>query len=248
VFLEVLPKNEVKVGIQLFVVRVYDLHVHATNLEKVTSLAVQLGYAGIGFVTFYEGEQKLRLLQKKVTTIGKEKGLEILVGIEARNVRELEFLRKRRKEFDLLLVRGGILALNRKACQTPEVDILTHPEFGRTDSGLDHVAARYAAENHVAIELNFRQILSDDKAKVLAYMRKNVQLAGKYGAPLILCSGALSEWELRDPFCMISMAVQLGLELKDAKQAISKVPGALINLSKKRRSPQWIMPGVRVVK
>jgi ribonuclease P/MRP protein subunit RPP1 len=172
-----------------------------------------------------------------------------LLGFEARTVRELKFLAERRREFDVLIARGGELEMNREACETPEVDILSHPEYERTDPGMNQVLAKLAAKNNVAIEINFREILTSTgktRSKILANMQGNVRLVKKYRTPIILCSGATNHFELRDPRCMISMACQLGLELKEAKNAMSDVPERIIKEIEERRGDKWIMPGVVV--
>jgi ribonuclease P/MRP protein subunit RPP1 len=235
----------------------YDLHLHSafsggiSSLEELASTAKVLGYKGICFVAYPLSKREEEILKAEIERIKKEFAIEIYLGFEARNVRELKFLAKRRKEFDVLLARGGNLQLNRVACETPEVDILTHPEFGRSDSGLNHVLAKLAAKNNVAIEINFREILVSSKAtrsRILSHISRNVMLAKKFKAPIILCSGAISHFEMRDAYSLISMATQLGLELKEAKDAITKVPSKIIEEIKKRRDERWIMPGVEVLK
>lgn len=235
----------------------YDLHLHSifsggeSSLEELASTAKELGYAGICFAVYYQDRRQMGIIQAEIDRVKKIVGIEILLGFEVRNAKELSMLRNRRKEFDLLLVRGGDLNLNRKACETPEVDILTHPEFERNDSGLNHIMLKLAAKNNVAVEVNFREILTatgKTRSRVLASMTKNIKLAQKYKTPIILCSGAISHWNIRSPFCLISMAVQLGMELKEAKEAISKVPENIIRQVEKRRSENWIRPGVEVIK
>jgi len=235
----------------------FDMHVHSafsggvSSLEELASTAKILGYKGICFVAYPLSKKEEEILKAEIERVKKEFAIEIYLGFEARNVKELRILAKRRKEFDVLLARGGDLKLNRIACETPEVDILTHPEFGRNDSGLNHILARLAAENNVAIELNFREILTSSKAsraKFLSHMQRNVMLAKKFKAPIILCSGAINHFEMRDPYCLISLATQLGLELKEAKDAITKVPQKIIEEIKKRRDERWIMPGVEIIR
>jgi len=150
-----------------------------------------------------------------------------------------------------LLVGGGDLRLNREAVETPEVDILTHPEFGRLDSGLNHIMMRLAKKNNVAIEINFRNILIESKnsrSKVLAKMQNNIKLAKKFHVPVILCSGAISHHEMRDPLVMVSMAEQLGLDLKTAKESLSKIPEKILQQALERKHGNWISPGVKIFK
>lgn len=234
----------------------YDLHLHSvfsggeSSLEELASMAKQLGYKGICFAAYYQDKRQMGILQVEIERVKKQVGIEVFLGFEARNTRELDFLTKKRREFDILLARGGNLTFNREACEIPEVDVLTHPEFGRNDSGLDHVCANFAAKNNVAIEMNFREILvstNKTRGKILSNIEHNIKLAKRCHAPIIICSGAISHWELKSPEVMISMACQLGLELKEAKDAITKVPENIIKLIKERRSESWIRPGVKVI-
>jgi ribonuclease P/MRP protein subunit RPP1 len=234
----------------------FDLHVHSafsggeSSLEELAKTAKLLGFRGICFVFYYQDERQKEILLAEIERIRKEVGIDVYLGFEARDLKELKFLAKNRRSFDLLLARGGEIEMNRKACETPEVDILTHPEYQRSDSGLDHVCMKFAAKNNVAIEVNFREILITNKktrAMVMANIAKNIKLAKKYHTPITLCSGAISHWELRAPECLVSMACQLGLELSEAKKAISEVPKRIVEKAKERRSEKWVMPGVKVL-
>lgn len=233
----------------------FDLHVHSafsggeSSLEQLASTAKLLGYRGICFAEYFQNFNQLKRLQEEIEKVKKKIGIEIYLGFEARDTRELTKLADIRRKFDVLLARGGDLKLNRLACETAEVDILTHPGYERFDSGLNHVLVKEAAKNNVAIEVNFREILITSKntrSRVLSNIGNNLKLAKKYHAPVILCSGAISHFELRSPECLISMANQLGLELKDAKDSISRIPENILKQTRERRSEKWILPGVRV--
>lgn len=235
--------------------KAFDMHVHSafsegeSTIEQLAQRAKELGYAGICFSEYYEGRAQLEKLKAKIAGASKKTKIEILLGFEARNTRELKRLTDMRRLYDVLLARGGDLRLNRAAVEAREVDILTHPEHGRYDCGMNHVMAKLAKKNNVAIEINFREILTSTKktrSRILTSMRDNIALVKKYKMPIILCSGSISHWELRDPLCMSSMAEQLGLPLKQAKEAVSKVPEKIVKRVKERKSKKWVMPGVRV--
>ncbi|MEM5794615.1 MAG: RNase P subunit p30 family protein [Candidatus Aenigmatarchaeota archaeon] len=234
----------------------FDFHVHSafsggeSSLEELASMAKKLGYSGFCFTAYPLEKREEEILKTEIERVKKEFGIEIFLGFEARNLRELRTLAKRRKDFDVLLVRGGDLELNREACETPEVDILTHPELGRQDSGLNHVLAKLAAKNFTAIEVNFREIMFTTKKTrclVLKNIQQNIKLAQKYKAPLIICSGAINHFEMRDPYSLVSLGYELGLELKEAKQAVSKIPQEIVKRIRERKSKNWIIPGVKVI-
>jgi len=235
----------------------FDFHVHSafsggeSSLEKLATTAKQLGYKGICFAEYYKGEEQIKNLQKEIEKVKQKVGVEIFLGFEARNLKELSVLKEKRRRFDVLLARGGDLKLNREAVETPEVDILTHPEYERIDSGMDNVSAKLAAKNNVAIEMNFREILVSSKrtrSMILKHMAQNMKLAKKYRAPIIACSGSLSHWDICDPQCLVSFVSLLGLELNEAKNTLSTIPEKIISQIKERKSEKWIAPGIKVVK
>ena len=233
----------------------FDLHLHSafsggkSGIEQLASTAKELGYYGICFAEYFQNESQLKRLKEGISKVSEKVGIKIYLGFEARSPKELHKLVENRRMFDILLVQGGDLKLNRIACETPQVDILTHPENNRQDSGLNHVLVKAAVDNNVAIEINFRELLLASKrtrSSIIRHVSNNVMLATKFHAPIILCSGAISHWELRDPQAMVSMANQLGLELKEAKDSVSKIPENIVNQSKERKSEKWIMPGVKI--
>ena len=233
----------------------FDMHVHSafsegeSTIEQIARRAKDLGYNGICFSEYYEDRPQLERLKKEIAKAEKKTEVEILLGFEARNTRELKKLSDMRskKMFDILLARGGDLKMNRAAVETKEVDILTHPEHNRYDCGMNHIMAKLAKNNSVAIEINFREIMTTNKktrSRILSAISSNIALAKKYKMQIILCSGAISHWEMKDPKCMISMANKLGLPLNVAKDGVSKVPNEIIELMKKRQNKKWVMPGV----
>ncbi len=235
----------------------YDLHVHSafsegkSSLKELAEMAKTLGYKGICFSAYYKDRNQQTILQTEIEKIKQQTGIEIFLGFEARSVKELQLLAKRRREFDILLVRGGNLRLNRKACETPEVDILTHPEYERNDSGFNHILAKLARKNEVAIEINFREVLNSSKktrSLILKNIQQNVKIAKKYKVPIIISSGAISHWELKAPEVLISFGCLVGLELKEAKETLSKIPEKIIKKIEERKNKEWIMPGVKVIK
>jgi ribonuclease P/MRP protein subunit RPP1 len=234
--------------------RYFDLHVHSafseglSSFEQLASAAKELGYSGICISSYFQGFDQMKKFFAELERARKV-GVEIFSGFEARNTKELQKLVELRRKFDVLLVHGGDLTLNRIACETSEVDILTHPEAGRIDSGLNHVLVKDAAKNNVAIEINFREVLMAEnrsRAKALQKIETNVRLAEKYHAPIIVSSGAVSHWELKDPQILISFAEQLGA--KRPKELLSKIPEKILQEAKERKSEKWIISGVKVIK
>ena len=216
----------------------YDVHTHSTlsigedSPEAMAQFARRLGFSGISVVRYHDA----------IATVPRFSGIELIdaVMIKPANAHELGTLAAAvRNSCDLLMVHGGDFNVNRAACENPMVDVLCHPDLGRKDSGLDHVCIKAAAENKVAIEVNFREILESYRKKrihVLAGMKKNVRLARKYGAPVITASGAVTRYGLRSGRELAAVAHLLGLELGSAIDSLSSLPAELLRMNKEKRA------------
>jgi ribonuclease P/MRP protein subunit RPP1 len=121
--------------------------------------------------------------------------------------------------------------------------------MGRPDSGLDHICARAAHDNNVAIEVSFHEVLDAykrNRVHILAALRKNVMLARKYEAPVITSSGALSKWGLRSGRELAALANILGMELGKAVESVSSVPESIVRANREKLAgTRW--EGVAIV-
>ncbi|WP_457754075.1 Ribonuclease P protein component 3 [Thermococcus sp.] len=142
-------------------------------------------------------------------------------------IREL----KNRNLKALIYVQGGNMKVNRSALEIG-VDALISPEFGRKDNGFDHVLAKIAAKNDVAIGFSISQLLNANpygRANILKFMMKNWQLVDKYRVPRFLTSSAESKWEVRAPRDLMSLGVAIGMEISQAKASVGFYPERILN-------------------
>jgi ribonuclease P/MRP protein subunit RPP1 len=214
----------------------YDLHVHASTsvgentVEEIAELAKRLGIGGIGIVQYYPNSSDLPAVD----------GIDIVkcTMIKAGNVNDLnDMIAKARNKCEVLMVHGGDYDINRAACENPMVDVLCHPELGRKDSGFDHICAKAANENSVAVEINFRQILDSYKKNriyVLSAMKKNVNLYKKYNVSVVTASGAVTKWGLRSGRELSAISNLLGLDLGNAIDTTSLIPETIVSQNREK--------------
>ena len=227
----------------------YDLHMHTTasigenTLEEMASFASKLGIAGIGIVQYYSGT---------VEDVQKMEGIDAVncIMLKPSSAQELNDVAGRvRNKCEILMVHGGDYEINRAACENSVIDVLCHPELGRRDSGLDHVCMKAAADNEVAIEVNFREVLESYKIKrtyVLSAMKKNIKLARKYGANTVTTSGAVTKWGMRSGRELAAITHLLGLELGQAIDSASAVPESMVRKNREKLAgKRW--QGVNIV-
>ncbi len=204
----------------------FDFHVHESY--ELVDEAERLGYSGV--VIFKDGNNKNNDYSDDLVGLMEDSSFQIRRGVEvhSKNVVDLKRrIQKSRKEADVLMVYGGDLKINRAACENSRVDIISHPYRGRRDCGINHISARKAAENKVAVELNVRHLLKirpQNRYKILGYYREILKLQRKFNFPLIITSGAYSIFDLHTPHDIIALTHCFGMNEEEATVALSETP------------------------
>jgi ribonuclease P/MRP protein subunit RPP1 len=132
-----------------------------------------------------------------------------------------------REKADVLVFRGGDEKLNRKAVEDSRMDVLLHPEKGRKDSGFNHVLAKEASKNQVALGLDFKMLDTSNKTRshIFRHWQRNLMLCEKYDAPYIITSSAKEKYDLRAPRDLASVIDSLGYK---GKKAVSEYPKNIV--------------------
>ncbi|MBU3897211.1 MAG: hypothetical protein KJ697_04790 [Nanoarchaeota archaeon] len=236
--------------------RFYDLEIHSNlsdgenTIAEIAKFAEHLGYSGIAICDKFESLEKLRHLKEQISKI--ETAVEIYTGVKiyVEDPAELrKIIDKIREEVEIIIVAGGKYAINRAACENPKVDILAHPEADRFDNGLDEVCLNEARKNNVAIQINFSEILYKyrrSRSVTIGNMIKNARICKELKVPIIVCSGARSIWDMRDPRKLVATANVIGLELENSFTCVSLVPQQLIENNKKKLTGTKITEGVEI--
>ena len=225
----------------------FDLHVHGN--ENVIIEAERLGYAGLGLTRYFEDyneefSREFDILDDSSNIIIKK-----CIEISCKNPEDLrKKVQKSRRKADILMVRGGDLKVNRAACEDQRVDVLSQPYRSRRDTGLNHVLARKAAENSVAIELNLKILFKTNlryRYRVISQFRHIIELQRKFKFPLIITTNANSKYDLRSPQDISAFARCFQMTFEESFDAISKTPLEIIKTNKARDS--FIVDGVKTV-
>ena len=225
----------------------YDLNVHSipdgkNTPQEIAALANHFGYSGIAITNHSNTESKPSGFETN--------DFEVFRGIEivSNNPSKLHgTIGKYRNNVDVLIVHGGDESINRAAVENRNVDILAHPITPK-DSGLNHVLAKSASDNNVAIEFNLDAIFKGRggrRVHALSYFRKNVEIARKFDVPMILTSNATSCFDLRAPREMMALAGLFGMDKDEAFAAISTVPAGII--ARNRPKSGFVREGVEVI-
>jgi len=176
-------------------------------------------------------------------------GLDFGVEIRPKNQNDLHKIsRKFRNKTNLISCLGGDLGINRAACENRRIDVLSRPYFKQRSSGINHVLAKEAFENNVAIELCLNDILSSYlsyRAKIMAHFREIIKLHQKFKFPLIITSGSSSVWDIRSPKDILAIFKSLGLSQDELSKCLSNYPKDVVEFNKEREN--MIILGVKKI-
>jgi ribonuclease P/MRP protein subunit RPP1 len=115
----------------------------------------------------------------------------------------------------------------------------------------DHVEASLASQALTSLEIDMTPLILAQrvlKTRILARLRQEVETARKYDVPIVISSGASSEYLLRTPhdyvatITLFDMPSQLGLK------GVSDNPRLLVERNREKLTSDFLTPGVRVVK
>jgi ribonuclease P/MRP protein subunit RPP1 len=220
----------------------FDFHVHNIQLADE---AKRLGYNGIAIIQSSKNYNKQDNIDQSNPDFNIFSGVEIY----AKNPEDLrKKVQKFREHSDVVIVNGGDLKINRAACEDPRVDILAHPYKNRRDSGINHILAKKASENNVAVELSINQVIKTRlsfRAKILSQFRQILKLQRKFKFPLIITSNAYSIYDLRTPEDITAFAGCLEMAPDEIMSSLSKNPMNIIKRSKIRKNV--IVKGARII-
>jgi ribonuclease P/MRP protein subunit RPP1 len=234
---------------------------HVKDDPELVKEADRLGYAGLALFSNGNGNNSSGNGNKVEVASGetinpenstkKENPIKTYKGvfISARNPESMrQKVKKSRKNADVIMVRGGDQKINRAACEDPQVDILSAPYLKRRDCGINHVMAKKAALNEVAVELNIKYLTKTNSYlhyKVLSHFREIIKLKRKYGFPLIITSDAESIYGLHTPQDLIALSGCFGMDREEAEAALSKTPQKIIERSETR--DKVVVDGVKII-
>ena len=225
----------------------FDLHFHGN--ENVIREAERLGYAGLGLTRYFEDCNEEFIREFDILNDSSNIIIKKCIEISCKNPEDLrKKVQKSRRKADILMVRGGDLKINRAACEDQRVDVLSQPYRSRRDTGLNHVLARKAAENSVAIELNLKILFKTNlryRYRVISQFRHIIELQRKFKFPLIITTNANSKYDLRSPQDIFALARCFQMTFEELFDAISETPKEIIETNNARDS--FIVDGVKTV-
>lgn len=228
----------------------YDLNIRGNDYKHNLKLAMEasrFGWNHINFVYSPNSYENALEFKGKLENNLENINIDYTLEIKSSNLNEIrKIARKFRNKTNCISVVGGDLKVNRAVLENIQLDVLSRPYLKRKDAGINHVLAKEAVNNNVAIELSFKDILNSYlsyRSKIIANFKDIYLLYRKFKFPLILSSGAEDIFDIRSVKDFSSFFIATGLNKDEVLDSISKTPESILNYNRNREN--LVLKGVR---
>ena len=205
----------------------FDLNIKGSSFENNIILAREASKYGWSHINFsYSQNDYSDALKFKAELIEESAGdiaIDYTLEIKSNNINEIrKIVNKFRNKASCISVIGGDLKVNRATLENIKIDVLSRPYLKRYDAGINHVLAKEAVKNNVAIELCFKDVLRtylSHRSKVLSNFNDIYTLYRKFDFPLILSSRAESIFDIKTTHDFVAFFKQTGLSDEEIEKS-----------------------------
>jgi len=233
-----------------------DLHLCAPfrdveQLKRMVTKSFEIGYhlVGIPLSSNVEPDEVERL--RKICS---EVGLNFVsrVDLTPRNTNELlASLRRFRRKFEVVAVLCTSKPVARQAAKDRRVDLLSFPVTKPRNRFFDNAEAELASESMASLEIDMAPLLSLEgflRIRLISSLRRETSIAKSFHVPVVISSGATNDYLLRRPHDYSALAMIFDMDTSLASSALSEVPWSIVERNRLKLSPNFVAPGLRVVR
>lgn len=232
-----------------------DLHLRTdlADSEKTAGMvnkAVELGYSLIAVPLSYENEA----LFQRFKSLCIEKGVDLAsrVDLKPRSTTDLlQSLRRIRRKVEIIAVIPTSKMVSRQAAKDRRVDILNFPSNDFRMRFFDFSEAELASNSMASLEVDICPLLTLEGsalARLLSFLRREIEIARAFHVPVILSSGASNEFLMRKPREIAAIASLFDMNKENALKGVSYHPLEIVKKNRKKLDSNFIAPGIRVVR
>lgn len=230
-----------------------NINIQVENMElfeKIVRKASWLGYKVIGIPLPPEtSKEKIEQLKEIAKIFGVD--FASRVNLVPSNTSELlRSLRRLRRKFEIIAVDCRSKSVARQAAKDRRVDIVYFPNEVKRRF-FDEAEAELASQALAALEIEVMQIPilpKIQRIQLLSRLRAEVKIAERYNIPVILSSGAPNPTLMRKPRELAALAILFDMPMEKALKSVSEIPYSILQRNREKLSPNFIAPGLRVVK
>jgi len=233
-----------------------DLHLRAPikdldQVERMVRKSSKLGYRLIG-LTLSPSVSRDHINQVQHICNDAKIGLVTRVNFSPKTPRGLlHDLRRFRRKFEVISVTCASKGVARQAAKDRRVDLLHFPATNLRKRFFDDAEAELASKALSSLEIEMAPLLSltgFSRIRLLSRLRREVEIAKRFKVPVTISSGATSEYLIRGPHDYAALTTLFDMSMSSALRALSENPLAIVERNREKLSPDYVAPGIRVVR
>ena len=219
--------------------------------QRLISRAANLGYKQISLASTSKlsGEEKAKL-----KAMCREANLDFVSRADFYPHSEVEltrFLRRFRREFEVICISCDNKEVARQAAKDRRVDLLNFSSLDYHKRFFDRAEAELASGCLAALEVDVKPLLvleGPPRVRLLMSLRREVAVALEFHVPLVLSSGVGEERFMRSPRDMASLGYLIGLDEVSVLDAVSTNPATIVSRNREKLGSGFVAPGIKVIK
>lgn len=233
-----------------------DLHLqpNLSDMEKTRSMLAKASELGYRLVAVPLPTVSTEIFAKKLAAICQEAELDFAsrLDLKPKTPKELlQQLRRFRRKMEVIAVVCESKTVARQAAKDHRVDILNFPATDPHGRFFDKAEAELASNSTAAMEVDIKPLLvlkGPARIRLLATLRREAAIAENFHVPIVVSSGATNTLQMRKPLEMAALTSLFDLEKSMALDAVSKTPLKIVKRNREKLSPNFIAPGIRLIR
>ena len=160
-------------------------------------------------------------------------------------------LRKLRRRFEIISVVCESKHVARQAAKDRRVDLLNFPSTSYRRRFFDKAEAELASRSLASFEIDIKPLLTLGglaRIRLLSSLRREASIAQAFHVPIVISSGASNELLMRKPLELAALTSLFNLDRDSAIEAVSTNPLAIVKKNREKLSPNFVAPGIRIVR
>ena len=230
-----------------------DLHLYniftfgQNNPLEFIKRAFELGYKYIAFVHFNKVSKELIKEYKRLCA---DYGIDYVIRVDleiSNNIPRIKrFLRKYRKDYEIIVARPRSIEAARFSARDRRIDVIY---FDDKAPKFDSIQAKVMKENEKFLELTFRELLCKEiRERTIKKYLRIINLAVENKLKIIVSSGARCINEMRSPRDLAAcFTILFKIPVNKPYELTSENPISLIEKNRFKLSRNFIMPGIEIL-
>jgi RNase P/RNase MRP subunit p30 len=190
----------------------------------------------------------------KARNVCDEAGADLVtrVDLRAKTPNELvNNLRRLRRKFEIIALMCESKNVARQGARDRRVDLLNFPSLDFRRRFFDRAEAELASNGLACLEVDIKPLLTLEgpaRTRLLANLRREASIAQKFHVPIVVSSGVSEVMLMRKPKELAALAFLFNLDETSATKAVSENPLSIVKRNREKLSPEFIAPGVRIIR